>query len=517
MRKLMFLVLVFLFSACGNVVTKKHVIDATDSDTANDDNTQTDNDTTGSDENNDLENPDLTTDDVADQEPDFDAITDEENDNTADEDQADNEPVDNDSVSDPRIDLTGPDFTGSTVLILNGSPDGETSASSGTFTNPFLTVKNTPLSNSGHLLRNDLRPPLPKGLKAPLIIDSSVKKSLPPVPKFVKGDKDTIYVYDFGTGKEVGMPSTLQYVGTHIEIWKADDVNVSAQDMQSIANEFDNEVYGLVTENFYSEADIDENGKVSIILANLGGFAAGYFNPADYYTKEEYPNSNHRDLIYIESSMGNAEIFSTMTHEFQHLVHSNKNILIEDDWNSGELPYRYIDEGLATAAQHMYEGLQEEMVYIINDSGYNQSIGEGNSFIYWDYSDDMKVYSDYAMAYVFFQYLRIRAGNDTTIYNEIIECTSNDYTCVEAAITSRVDSDYTFTDFLLDFRIALILQDKSGPYGFNNENGFSFTMPYFGGTSVSLRGGGGVYISSNGNFVKPSNAGNSLIFAGIND
>ena len=515
MRNLTLLVLVFLLSACGNVVTKKHIIDASDRDSENDDSVSADNDTVQSDENNDLENPDITTDDIT--TPDSDNVTDEENDNTADEDQPDNEPVDNDTVSDPRIDLTGPDFAGSTILILNGSPDGETSVSSGTFVNPFLNVRNTPVNKFRPILRNDLRPPLPEGLKAPGIINSSVKKSLPPVPKFVKGDKDTIFIYDFGTGNEIGTPSTLEYVGTHVEIWKADEVSISAQDIQSIANEFDNVIYDLVTDNFYSEADIDGNTRVSIILAGLGGFAAGYFNPADYYTKEEYPNSNHRDLIYIESSMGNEEIFSTMAHEFQHLVHSNKNILVEGDWNSGELYYRYIDEGLAMASQHMYEGIQDEMVYIINDSGYNQSIGEGNSFIYWDYEDEIKVYSDYAMAYVFFQYLRIRAGNDTTIYHEIIDCTSNDYTCVEAAITSRVDPDYTFTDFLLDFRIALILQDKSGRYGFKGEKGFSFTMPYFSDTSVSLRGGGGVYIHSNGNFVKPSNAGNSLIFAGIDE
>lgn len=503
-------VLVLLFSSCGNVVTKKHATEVTDIEIEDDSDSAADTDLQ-----NDSEIPDQISDETA--EPDSDDVTtDEENDNSADENQTDSELPDSDSNSDPRIDLTGPEFKGSTILILNGSPDGETSADSGTFANTVLTVRSTPVNSFRPILRNDLRPPVPD-LGKPEIMDSSFRKSMNPPSKFVKGDKDTIYIYDFGSGSETGVSSTLEYVGTHIEIWKSDEVSLSAQDIQSIGKEFDNEIYGLVTENFYSEADIDGNGKVSVILADLGGFAAGYFNPADYYTTDQYPSSNFRDLIYVEYSMGNEEIFSTMTHEFQHLVHSNKNILVEGDWNSGELYYRYIDEGLAMAAQQMYGGALADMLYIVNDSGYNQSIGEGNSFIYWDYDDEMKVYSDYAMAYVFFQYLRIRSGNDTTIYHEIIDCGSNNYTCVEEVITSRVDADYSFSDFLLDFRIALILQDKSGPYGFKGESGFNFSMPYFDGTSVSLRGGGGVYVNSNGNFVKPSNAGSSLIFAGIEE
>ncbi|HNW81455.1 MAG TPA: hypothetical protein PKG52_01070 [bacterium] len=507
-------ILIFLFSGCGNIVTntKKPVI--TDNETENDEDVQTDSDFSVAD--NDNESPDMTTDESSDSISDDDTvITDEIND--TDENTTDIEISDDDSAKDSRIDFTGPDFSGSTILILNGSPDGEISVSSGAFENavPQLKTADSHRSVSG-MLRNDLRPPLPENLETPHIVNSKIRKSMIPPSKFVKGDTDIIYVYDFGSGNSTAVQSTLQYVGTHIEIWKADNVSLSATDIASIGAEFDSEIYDLVTTNFYSESDIDGNGKISIILANLGGFAAGYFNPADYYTKEEYSESNFRDLIYIESGMGNDEIFSTMAHEFQHLVHSNKNILIEGDWNSGELYYRYIDEGLAMAAQHMYGGALAEMIYVINDSGYNQSIGEGNSFIYWDYDDDMKVYSDYAMAYVFIQYLRIRAGNDTTIYKEIINCTTNDYKCVENAIKSRIDPSYTFTDFLVDFRIAMLLQDKSGPYGFDGENGFEFSMPYYSGTSVSLRGGGGIYINSDGSFTKPSNSGAGIIFVGIN-
>ena len=134
---------------------------------------------------------------------------------------------------------------------------------------------------------------------------------------------------------------------------------LSNSDIEKIANEFDSEIFNLVTTNFYSQPDVDGNGKVSLILGDLGNFAAGYISPSDFYTKQQYQYSNFRDLIYIESSMNISEIYSTLTHEFQHLCHNNRNLLVENDWYSGDLYYRWIDEGLAMAAQHMYEGAQQ--------------------------------------------------------------------------------------------------------------------------------------------------------------
>jgi hypothetical protein len=188
---------------------------------------------------------------------------------------------------------------------------------------------------------------------------------------------------------------------------------------------------------------------------------------------------------------------------------------VENDWYSGDLYYRWIDEGLAMAAQQMYEGAQQDMLYVANDSSYNSSVRDGNSFLYWDYNDTDKVYSDYAMAYLFFQYLRIQAGDDTSIYRDIISCTVNDYTCVEDIIKDKVDTEYDLGQFMVDFRIALILEDSTGPYGFGGESAFKFTMPYFTGSSASLRGGGGLYLKSSSTFTQPADAGNNIIFVGI--
>jgi hypothetical protein len=420
--------------------------------------------------------------------------------------------------TDPRLDFEGPDFTGDKVLVYNYSANGESTASSGTLTNTTLLSKST---SDGYnipikMLRNDLRPPLPDHLGIPSIVDSFNKKLNEPMISFSLGDKDTFYVYDFGGDGNRAVTTTLRNIGTYCEVWVEDGSSITDATIQGIVDEFDSVIYHLVTDNFYDVGDIDENGLVSIFIGNLGGYAAGYVTMSDFYTTDEYSQSNFRDLIYVERGMNSSSIKSTITHEFQHLVHANRNFLVEGDWNSGDLPYRWIDEGLAMAAQHMYEGAQTDMLYVINNSRYNGPTRDGNSFLYWDYYDQEKVYSDYAAAYVFMQYLRIQSGNDTSIYREIIECSTNDNKCVENIVKKYVNYDYNLSDFIIDFKVSLLLQDNSGPYSFGGEKAFSFTIPSFKGTQVSLRGGGGVHIDSSGTFAAPENAGSTIVFIGIN-
>ncbi len=416
---------------------------------------------------------------------------------------------------DPRLDFEGPVFKGDKVLVYHYSTNGYQNNFSGTLSTTTLFSDNNLSYKIPDIPRMDFRPPVPDYLGKPSIVTEKLLLH-EPVKSFAIGDKDTFYIYNFQTGGNRAVMATLRNVGKYCEVWVTDEgVFVSDSKIQDIVDEFDSVIYYLVTENFYDVADIDGNGVVSILLADLGGGAAGYITKGDLFTKEEYSQSNFRDLVYIEKSMSTSDINSTIVHELQHLAHANRNILIEGDWDSDNLSYRWIDEGLATAAQHMYEGPQTTWLTVLNHNYYNGPVRDGNSFLYWDYFDHNKVYSDYAMAYVFIQYLRIQSGNKTSIYREIIECTTNDYRCVENIVKKYVDPEYTLSDFIVDFRITLILQDDSGPYSFAGESAFKFTIPAFTRNSVNLRGGGGVFINSDNSFMAPSDAGQNIIFVGI--
>jgi hypothetical protein len=82
-------------------------------------------------------------------------------------------------------------------------------------------------------------------------------------------------------------------------------------------------------------------------------------------------------------------------------------------------------------------------------------------------------------------------------------------------IKEKIDPDMDFGQFFTNFRIALILNDATGPYGFGGDDDFEFTMQYFTGSYVALRGGGGIYINSDSLFTEPADAGENTVFVGI--
>lgn len=413
-------------------------------------------------------------------------------------------------VDDPRLDFVGPHYGGDTILILNTSADGYTESFSGTLSAGVVASPEVKNNKKLPFQINDLRPPMPD-LGRPLWLTDTSKRLEPKI--FSVGDTDSFNIYNFSTGGREVVNAELKYSGTKVEIWLVSDVTFSDENIQAVAQEFETNIYNLVTTNFYDPPDVDGNGKVSILLGNLGG-PGGYITSGDFYTKDQNQYSNFRDLLYIETARGVDKINNVIAHEFQHLCHANRNLLVEGDWDSNNMSYTWIDEGLAMASMYFFQGKQQVETYVLNSPAYT-SIRDGNSFIFWDTTDSDKVQSDYAMTYLFFQYLRIQSGNDATIYKDIIECTANDYTCVEDVIKEKVDPDMDFGEFLTNFRIALVLNDATGPYGFGGDDDFEFTMQYFTGPYTALRGGGGLYIESESLFVKPSDAGKNTIFVGI--
>lgn len=90
------------------------------------------------------------------------------------------------------------------------------------------------------------------------------------------------------------------------------------------------------------------------------GYTAGYFYPVDMYSNTSLRQaninikSNETDMLYIDIYPGvpdSETTLSTVAHEFQHLVNfgvsARRRSSVMDTW---------IDEGLSTAAEHLYLG-----------------------------------------------------------------------------------------------------------------------------------------------------------------
>jgi len=422
-----------------------------------------------------------------------------------------------DGKCDTPLDLEGPEYTGNVLLIVNTGTNGNQTSFTGTIN---ATVLKDHVSDNGSgipMMRKYFDP----GVRIPEDLDMSVrpqrikKLASSVIVNPVAGDIENFWVADFSSGNNRNISATLQHTTSKCEVWAESTSATSKSRAIEICNDFDSVIYPMVTTNFHAESDVNGDGKIAFLIANLGGFAAGYFSPADFYTKQQYSQSNARDIIYIEQSMTTYQITNTIAHEFQHLCYGNRNFLIENDQNYGDLSQRWIDEGLATASEHFYGGTQNDWISVFNTKPYNDPVADGNGFFKWDYSDYDRVYSDYALTYAFFQYLRLQAQNKDGIYKEIILNTKNNWTGVEDTIKSRISPTMNFSDFIINFRVAMLLNKLDGTYGFMSEPGMKFTPRYYTGTGKNLEGGGALYVQINGSFTDPGNKGSGIVYIGI--
>lgn len=125
--------------------------------------------------------------------------------------------------------------------------------------------------------------------------------------------------------------SDRAYFYVEDEYWNRVSQNMRAQILSQIellAREFDNRIYPMETEFFGSVAEpgVDNDSRITILLSPLAENAGGYFDTSNNYKKEQAPNSNEREMIYLNiAALSDREkINAFLAHEFQHLISFNQ-------------------------------------------------------------------------------------------------------------------------------------------------------------------------------------------------
>lgn len=342
-------------------------------------------------------------------------------------------------------------------------------------------------------------------------------------------DTHLFNVYNFKTsshGDEV--EARLAYIGTNVEVWVEHDdpkVVVTNEMAQEIGEEFDDNIYDLITENFYEVSDVSNNGRIAILCFDIKdnytgpgtGFVGGYFWGGDLFNQT---HSNQMEIFYIDTfpGMGPDEenpdvtrVYSTLAHEFQHMVNFNRNRLKGDE----EMD-TWLNEALSLAAEHMYEGVQEGRINYYNQSN---AIENGRSLLDWNNDE---VLANYALSYLFSQYLRsqidLENGSEHGIkfFKDIIMDDARDYTAVENVIKAHIDPDLSFGEFMTNFRAAMLLKANTGYYGFGGEIDFNeISTPLYSGGSKNIDGGGAVVIDLTESFTDPEDKGEDVKYLGV--
>lgn len=172
------------------------------------------------------------------------------------------------------------------------------------------------------------------------------------------------------------------------------------------------DIYNKTVDIFGNHTDVDNNGKVIIMLLDInagvissGGYTAGYFYPNDLLRGR----GNDAEILYIDvinnanlTPSGIENLKGLMAHEFQHLINFNNNFVKKG--SSSEI---WINEALSESADILSRNgnMSTSRLSIFNT--YNDSIKLGNYFYVWD---DTLV--DYATASLFMYWLYVNGGED---------------------------------------------------------------------------------------------------------
>ena len=162
--------------------------------------------------------------------------------------------------------------------------------------------------------------------------------------------------YENGKDKVVSRNATLIKEGKYTNVWfvnGAKDANgniISDDDIQNICNEIAKKFDQIYTEernifgeernnSVYNPTEEPVSTKVNIVLANLndkynGSYLGGYFYGIDYFDEPKY--SNYGKFFYIDAAITKRtpyESYSTLVHEFQHMIQFNQKTKCETWFN----------------------------------------------------------------------------------------------------------------------------------------------------------------------------------------
>jgi len=341
--------------------------------------------------------------------------------------------------------------------------------------------------------------------------------------------------------------------GSRCEVWAEKGSGVTTATAQNIANEYDSNIYRKMMNTFGWEVNIPlmngqtmkmntmeyahalatgrSGAKLTILLLDIkdgykpgvnDSYVAGYFHAVNLFQNDpNYPNikSNELDMIYVDtypSVPGSSDSNGTLAHEMQHLMNFVTTVVVGrttvmDTW---------IDEGLSGAAEWVYSGKHPENRLKNYNEDWSGLIKKGNNFYMWDNHKGESTYSnldDYATVYLFFQYLRLQAGNPNDIYFKIHTSKDTNYEAVTTADSINASHKNDWPMLLRDWHAANFTNAATGLYGYKNETDLkTVKAPMFSdGTSTPLYPGEGVYSKTTTAESVPVASGN-IKYAGLN-
>lgn len=261
----------------------------------------------------------------------------------------------------------------------------------------------------------------------------------------------SFWAYDLTRNAYYTVNATEVAEGSYCHIYLEQGQTVSEAAIEAIKNEFDTVIHPKVVEGFGSEPNpgIDNDPKMFILLLKVRdgfntvtstSYVAGYFDPTNEYAVS---NSNQKEIIYMNinpdiSSIdpSGTDFFSTIAHEFQHLIHweqkKHQRSVSDDAW---------LDEAMSTVARtYCGYGPDYELLYVYE-------LAPTDSLTVWG-----NVLQDYGVVYMWAQYFKDRVGSD--MFRRMLQNSQAGIASVNSALAAAGFAK-TFTDTFRDWAVAM--------------------------------------------------------------
>jgi hypothetical protein len=286
----------------------------------------------------------------------------------------------------------------------------------------------------------------------------------PPAIPYVIGSERQFWLSNSDDGVYSRITATLEYLTPHAYFWVEKGVSFDRQEAQALMDTFEEKIYPTNRAFFGSEwtPGVDNDPHLYIIYAkNLGASVAGFYVSIDEYNPLVVEYSNGIEAFYIDSSqdLGDEYTYSTLAHEFQHMIH----------WYQDANESSFLDEGFAELASFLngYDTGGADWTYTNNPD-----------LALTDWEESGSNYAHYGANFLFVTYFLDRFGDQATqalIHNPDNELDSVDSTLEQLGITDPLTNQpITADDFFLDWVIANYVHDESvadGRYYYHNYPG----------------------------------------------
>jgi hypothetical protein len=273
-----------------------------------------------------------------------------------------------------------------------------------------------------------------------------------PDAPYQTGAVKDFWVTDTSTNLSTQRTAVLRYVTDHAYFWIGEEVNFQMDDLEDLAETFEQEIYPTTREFFGSEwtPGIDGDEHIYIVYVSEVGFStAGYFSSSDSYhpLAQEFSNGHEMFVFNADNSpLDDAYTYGVLAHEFQHMIH----------WYRDRNESSWINEGFS------------ELATLLNDldpGGFDYFYASNPDLQLTDWPNDQNATTPhYGASFLFMLYFLERMDREVT--QQLVAHPENGMHSIDllldeiGARDSLTDQPLSADDLVLDWALTNYLHDE---------------------------------------------------------